>query len=101
MNTNSLKKEADYFTQLIYEALKTIEEERQKKLVEEEMRGLKELHYMRCPKCGMHLKEIDYEGVKADKCMQCEGIWLDGGVLEAVPRLEKSVINKFFSAFEK
>ena len=63
MNTNSLKKEADYFTQLIYEALKTIEEERQKKFVEEEMKRLKELNYMQCPKCGMSLKEIEYKGV--------------------------------------
>ena len=67
----------DYFIVEAYEALKSIEEKKQKKLVEEEMKRLKELNYMRCPKCGMSLKEIEHNGFKADKCMQCEGIWLD------------------------
>jgi hypothetical protein len=36
----------------------------------------------------MHLKEIDYKRVKADKCMQCEGIWLDAGELDKISLLE-------------
>ena len=67
----------DYFIAQAYEALKSIEEKKQKKLVEKEMKRLKELNYMRCPKCGMSLEEIEYSGFKADKCIQCEGIWLD------------------------
>jgi len=43
-------------------------------LAEEEKKRLKELHYMRCPKCDMELIEIDYKGIKVDKCSECEGI---------------------------
>ena len=30
--------------------------------------------------------EIDYKGIKVDKCSACEGVWLDAGELEAVSR---------------
>jgi len=70
-------------------------------LAEEEKKRQKELHYMRCPKCDMELIEIDYKGIKVDKCSECEGIWLDAGELEAVSRLEKTGLDKLFSVFKK
>jgi Zn finger protein HypA/HybF involved in hydrogenase expression len=83
------------------EKKKKLEEEKHKRLAEEEKKRLKELHYMRCPKCGMELIEIDYKGIKVDKCSECEGIWLDVGELEAVSRLEKTGLDKLFSVFKK
>ena len=94
-------KEEEYFARMEYETRKKLEEEKHKKLAEEEKKRLKELHYMRCPKCGMELIEIDYKGIKIDKCSECEGIWLDAGELEAVAKLEKSGLDKLFSVFKK
>src|SRR3990172_9551272 len=106
------EKEEEYFARLEYERRKKIEQEklieeslsgedeREKKLDEEKKR-LKELHYMKCPKCGMQLIEIDYRGIKVDKCSGCEGIWLDAGELEAVSKLEKKGLDKLFSVFKK
>jgi hypothetical protein len=93
--------EEEYMARMEYEKRKKLEEEKHKKLVEEEKRRLKELHYMRCPKCGMELIEIDYKTIKVDKCSECEGIWLDAGELEAVSRLEKSGLDKLFGVFKK
>jgi len=76
------------------------EEERVKKLQSEEKKRLKELHYMRCPKCGMELIEISYKKMKIDKCSSCEGIWLDAGEFEMVTELEKSALDKFFKVFK-
>ena len=45
--------------------------------------------------------EIDYKGIKIDECSECEGIWLDAGELDAVAKLEKSGLDKFFSIFKK
>lgn len=56
---------------------------------------------MRSPKCGMEIIEIDYKGIKVDKCSACEGIWLDTGELEAVAKLEKSGLDKLFGVFRK
>lgn len=95
------EREAEYIARMEYERLKKIEEEKHKKLAAEEKKRLKDLHYMRCPKCGMELIEIDYKSIKVDKCSECEGIWLDAGELESVAKLEKSGIDKLFSVFKK
>ena len=45
--------------------------------------------------------EADYKGIKVDKCSECEGIWLDAGELEAISKVEKKVLDKFFDVFKK
>jgi len=95
------EKETEYFARIEFEKKREIEKEKHKKLKEEERKALVELHFMRCPKCGMELIEIDYKGIKVDKCSECEGIWLDAGELEAVSKLEKSGLDKLFSIFGK
>ncbi|MEW6738641.1 MAG: zf-TFIIB domain-containing protein [Nitrospirota bacterium] len=93
--------EEEYMARMEYEKRKKLEEEKHKKLAEDEKKRLKDLHHMRCPKCGMELIEIDYKEIKVDKCSECEGIWLDAGELEAVSRLEKTGLDKLFSVFKK
>lgn len=95
------EREAEYIARLEFEKRKKAEEEKHRKLAEEEKKRLRELHHMRCPKCGMELIEIDYRGIKVDKCSECEGIWLDAGELDAVAKLEKSGLDKLFSVFRK
>jgi uncharacterized protein len=92
--------EDEYFARLHYEQKKKIEEEKQKKLAVTEKESLKKLHFMRCPKCGMELIEIEYKNIKIDKCSECEGIWLDAGELETVSNIEKSGLDKLFSVFK-
>ncbi|MBS3908649.1 MAG: zf-TFIIB domain-containing protein [Actinobacteria bacterium] len=101
MSKQSRGREDEYIARLEFERLKKVDEEKQKGLAEEERNRLKELHYMCCPKCGMHLIEIDYKDIKIDKCSECEGIWMDAGELEAVSRLDKTVVDKFFGVFKK
>jgi len=95
------EREEEYFVRMEFERKKKTEEERQKKMAEGEKKKLKELHYMKCPKCGMELIEIDYKGIKVDKCSGCEGIWLDAGELEAISKVEKKVLDKLFDVFKK
>jgi uncharacterized protein with PIN domain len=79
----------------VYERRKKAEEENRKRLAEDEKKRLKELHFMRCPKCGMQLVEIDYKTLKIDRCTACDGVWMDAGELEAATKLEKSVLSRF------
>lgn len=95
------EKEAEYISRMEYERLKKLEEEKHKRLALEERKRLKELHNMRCPKCGMELIEIDYKGIKIDKCSECEGIWLDAGELDEIAKLEKTGLDKLFTVFKK
>ena len=95
------EKEEEFVARMEYARLKKIEEEKHNRLAVEEKKKLKELHFMKCPKCGMELIALDYKGIEVDKCSECEGIWLDAGELEAVSSLEKSGIDKLFSVFSK
>ncbi len=95
------EREAEYIARMEFDKKKKLEAEKHKVLKKEERKKLKELHSMRCPKCGMELIEIDYKGIKVDKCSECEGIWLDAGELEAVAKLEKGGLDKLFSVFKK
>ena len=52
---------------------------------EKERQRLKELHWMRCPKCGMEMQEVKYgNGVDIDVCFSCNGVFLDKGELELI-----------------
>ncbi|MCX8030637.1 MAG: zf-TFIIB domain-containing protein [Thermodesulfovibrionales bacterium] len=95
------EREEEYFAKKEFERLRKIEQEKQAKLAEEERKRLKELHYMKCPKCGMELIEIDFKGIKVDKCSECEGLWFDAGEFETVTKLEKSGLEKLFSVFKR
>lgn len=94
-------KEEEYFARLELDRKKKVEEEKLKQLAVEEKERLKTLHYMRCPKCGMELQEIEYKGVRIDKCLNCEGIFLDAGELEILSKLEKTSLDKLFKIFKK
>ena len=98
---NPSEKEEEYFARQEYEKQQKIERKKHEKLKAAEITKLKKLHFMRCPKCGMELIEIDYKGTRIDKCSECEGVWLDAGEMEAVARMEKSGLDKLFSVFKK
>ena len=57
---------------------------------EAEKRRLREVHFMRCPKCGFELEEILLRGVRIDKCFGCSGVWLDAGELDALTHRAQS-----------
>jgi hypothetical protein len=101
MTQKPTEREEEYFARVEFERRKKIEQEQQKKLAAAEKDRLKALHFMKCPKCGMGLIEIDYRGIKVDKCSACDGVWLDSGELDSVAGLEKSVLDGLFSVFKR
>lgn len=65
----------------------------------------KSAHWMRCPKCGGALKEVELKGeaaqrVNVDQCQACGGVFFDAGELAMLigrdPRAH-GVIEKLFS----
>mgnify|MGYP001050676119 FL=1 len=94
------EREEEYFARLEFEKKKKSEEEKQKKMAEEEKKKLRDLHYMKCPKCGMELIEIDYRGIKIDRCSACEGVWLYAGEFETISGFENTGFDRFFNIFK-
>jgi len=89
VDERSRKREDDWFLQnekkLLEEARKAREKrdaERQAKETAEQRSRLKELHWMKCPKCGHDLKTQALEGIEIDRCTFCEGFFVDAGELE-------------------
>lgn len=99
MSRKPSESEEEYFTRIEFERRKKIEKEKQEKLATEERNRLRDLHYMKCPKCGMDLLGMEFQGVKVDKCSGCSGVWLDAGELETVAKLETSMTEKIFGLF--
>ncbi|MDP1832666.1 MAG: zf-TFIIB domain-containing protein [Geothrix sp.] len=86
----SYNKEEEYFLRLELERRRKNAEEHVARMADETRRALKEMHWMRCPKCGRELLEIEYRGHKVDQCSSCRGLWLDAGELESLARPEES-----------
>ena len=92
--------EDEFFFKMDMEKIKERREGLNKKREEESKHKEKETHWMKCPKCGSDLKEINLNDVMIDLCIACKGIWLDSGELklltEGEARLSKGFISKLF-----
>jgi len=84
------------------EKLGQLREIRKRAHKKEEMAQLKDTHWMRCPKCGQEMVEIEYSNssrkntVHIDKCGGCEAITLDNGELELILEMHKGSLSKLF-----
>jgi uncharacterized protein len=93
--------EEEYFARQEAERRRKLAQERQAQLLAEERERARALHFMKCPKCGMQLEEIEFGDVKVDKCFGCEGMWLDSGELEMLAKKGGGFVGKLLSAFRR
>ena len=93
--------EEEYFARQEFERKKRLAEEREQALRDGERARLKELHWMRCPKCGMELVETNHQGIKIDQCASCAGVWLDAGELEQVVQADAGFLGGFLRVFRR
>ena len=59
---------------------------------EQEKQERKAAHWMKCPKCGADLEEIEMDSIMVDRCTGCEGIFFDKGELELLIEAHKGSI---------
>ena len=96
-------KEEEYFYRINRELIRKRRQELDQKRLEQRERGLKSIHWMKCPKCGGEMKETDLSGICADQCTNCSGIYFDYDefrtLLEAqIPRnFLKTLMNRIWS----
>lgn len=74
--------EDEYFAKQELERRKKWAQEQAGKMAAEEKDRLQKLHHMKCPKCGMDLTTIEFQGISVDKCPNCNGTWFDAGEVE-------------------
>lgn len=64
---------------------KLIDERREKLNQERKAREHEQnqkIHWMKCPKCGENMTELDMKNIKADVCTVCKGLFFDKGELD-------------------
>jgi hypothetical protein len=93
--------EDEYFARQELERRKKWAREQAAKMAVDEKETLKQAHWMKCPKCGMDLQEIELHGVKVDQCAHCGGVFLDAGEIDQLAKHEdhSGVLGKVFSIF--
>jgi hypothetical protein len=64
-----------------------------------EAEQLKELHWMRCPKCGQQMAEESRAGITVERCTGCGGVFFDEGELDLLLRAEEP--HGFLSALRR
>jgi uncharacterized protein len=94
------KSEDEYFARKEMEQRKQRAAEQSGKMAAEEKERARKLHWMKCPKCGMDLTTIDFQGVKIDQCPSCNGTFLDAGELQEILKRGGGFFGKVASIFK-
>ena len=103
MDDTGRRREDDWFREnekkLLDDARKAREAREAERLAKEsaaERQRLKDLHYMKCPKCGHDLKVEALDGIEIDRCTYCEGFFVDAGELEQLFLVRKQSERQSF-----
>jgi hypothetical protein len=88
------RNEEEYFAKLNAELIK----ERRASLDAARAQSDRKAHYMKCPKCGGDLKEVEHHHVKVDRCVDCHGVWIDAGEIELFEHASDNGVTRFFSS---
>jgi rubrerythrin len=91
--------EDEYFAKQELERRKQWAKEKEKKMAAEEKERRKQEHWMKCPKCGMDLTSIVFQGVTIDQCPSCGGTFLDAGELQQLLQADQGFVHKVLSIF--
>ena len=79
-----LSPEEEYFARENAEKMRKLAADEKARMAQGELEALKQLHWMRCPKCGFQLQTITFRGQHIEKCSHCGVTVLDAGELEVL-----------------
>jgi len=82
--------EDEYFAREEIEKKRKLALQQQTETEAKQKEALKQLHYMKCPKCGFDLHTITKGKLELDTCFNCHGLWLDAGEMERLLQGEGS-----------
>jgi hypothetical protein len=94
--------EDEYFAREDAEKLYRLHQERRKNEDAKKREEEKQLHWMKCPKCGYGLEHIQLRNHTVDKCFSCGAVVLDAGELEGIAGKEHGdgFLHSFMNLFK-
>ncbi|MGH1468769.1 MAG: zf-TFIIB domain-containing protein [Bdellovibrionales bacterium] len=102
LSANSYKREEEYFynenKDLIEERRALLDIERKNK----QLQQAKETHWMKCPKCGDQMTEVQVASILIDQCHGCNGLYFDHGELQTLIEIKTkgSIFNSIGMLFD-
>lgn len=101
MATKPSQSEDEYFAREQALQLQKLHQEKLKETAASEREKQRQLHHMKCPKCGWDLETIRWRDVEVEKCLDCGAIVLDDGELEKLAGKEERAgwVKDFFTLF--
>jgi len=97
--SNSKSPEEEYFYKMNKELIEQNRTRLDSERKEREALQQKTQHWMRCPKCGDSMSEMEMTGIMVDKCKACGGVYFDSGELELF--LKSSKPEGLFDSLKK
>ena len=85
------RNEDEYFTRQDAELMRARRAELDAARLQQERKA----HFMKCPKCGGDLEEVQFQNVRVDVCPDCKGTWLDAGELEMIRYVQTNAVTRF------
>lgn len=87
--------EDEYFQKEEQERLAELRKKLDAERDQQKLQQEKELHWMRCPKCGGEMKEELFIHVMVDRCTRCNYIGFDAGEIDLLVDHTEPTLSKF------
>ncbi|MDP2308798.1 MAG: zf-TFIIB domain-containing protein [Pseudomonadota bacterium] len=101
MSDKTTDPEAEYFARLDAEKKKALHEQVTAEKAASEKEARRQLHHLRCGKCGGQMAPETFRGVTIDVCPDCGSVLLDPGELQQLAGNDESgalaSLSKFFT----
>jgi acetyl-CoA carboxylase beta subunit len=85
-NRRHAANEREYFVRQNIESV-----ERKRAQIRAEMAAAeRKSHFMKCPNCGADLHMEEFHGVQIERCLECNGIWVNAGEIDRLVAHEET-----------
>jgi len=101
MPTKPSYPEQEFFAREESEKIHKLHEKQKEELSAKELKERKNLHFMKCPKCGNDLKTIRISFVDVEECPACGALVLDKGELSKLKTADNAILKSLLEVFKK
>lgn len=100
MTTKPSQSESEFFAREEAEKIHRIAEQKRREELEAQRTESKNIHFMKCPKCGADLKTVQMGLVDVEECTECETLVLDKDKLKKIEVADKSIFKSLLEVFK-
>jgi len=93
--------EAEFFAREEQEKLHRLAEQQKREKEEADREHSRNIHFMKCPKCGADLKKARMGLVDVEECTHCDTLVLDKGALDRIKISDNSLLKSMIEIFHR